>query len=1432
MSNFVGIIVGGLEIIAGVVGFLLIPGFGVALANYLIFSGAGILLGGLGTMIASAIGIGGPGSSVAGTSFASRNPAAPWQVCIGRCMVGGTVIFINEFGENNKYLDLVIILAAHPSQSVDTLLFDTQMVQLAETTPSGWVGGGTSYDSFTPVQQTVSIVSIVRFKNVVTVTLSQSIPLLQPNNRIRIQNTSLGSANAVLSVESTTATADQWDVGEGYFTGDVVAYNNSSYRAVTNSVGEIPASNPTYWEDYNVFTAICGGEAGTETDGEVVTLWPDYGRHVHMEVLGVGNSPTWTETFKGMLYGTPNEGDPDDLILNPDNPWGATAVVGGMTAVLLRLNYDQKIFSGGMPQIAFLFHGKNNIMDPRTSPPTIGYSENAALAIADYLADETWGFSAEYATEIPLAQLIVAANICDESVALAIGGNEPRYAISGKFDLTQPRGNILQNLLTSCAGRITYIGGQFIIWPAAWYGSSPVAAPDYSQMSGPFRWKPTVSIRDLFNGVKGIYICPANNWQPGDIPPYAQDTTHGYTIGDPWSIGVAYVIGNIVSYADADWICLANNTGNQPDVSPSFWTSIYEDINLIEDGGQRRWLDIQLPFTISAPTAQRLCKIELLRRRQQGTGTFRFNMAGYAITTLDIISMTVPYLGWSGKLVEVLAARFVIDRQNQNGVDVTLLGTEIDVQETDAAVYDWSDTEELTPQGYQQSAVPDPFTPAPPTGLTLESDESTLVVTPQGLVDSILVTWDQPVDGYVLQGGHMEIRYEEIEAYTAGYVVPVNGSQDVDGVGTTWTADMVGGTIVINGVSYGILEVTGPADMKLAITYAGATVPSIVYTILFSAAWIGLPSVNPTVTKVNINGVVDGHQYNVEIRSVNGLGVPSDWVFAGPVTAKGQNAPLPYKPYAENYSYAPSGFGIGLSQVAGPSGTNSIAITGTPPVNAFSDIIPYAPIIDSYAIVSSHVGNVMQVGTFYAQVFPIDQNGKRGPGSNLTQFDIPSEFDLRASFTVTFPPGTVEYELFVGLDPANLYGQFAVSAGSPPLTTINIDSFVAVGGYGPPDQKAVAYHARAKRTIHGGIAAAYVVTSNDGPPIVGPSTIGISIPSAASADEFAGRDLIVVSRAGLPGTQAFSVIPILHNDTGSPICTLTVPTLTNNLVTIGDLVLISTKSTVATLTSITDSGLVSPYAPTGLGTTGSPPAGVEIGNQLVVLYDPTGAAQAGTTVDITGNSGTTVYTTPFPVPPGNGTRFIIVEKSWRQDVVSSLTSNSVAPDPVIPAPIAIASIPTVNLSGYVALVELLLQDQYGSNSDEEGDGLRMLYIVPPAQTSLNPGYSEIVPVAGTATIDLADGLLQEIFLDASAVNFAAPVNSDGPLLAGQYVDVCFANLVDNPTLPTFTHALGAFVDQVPATIAWDPRADRSVTVRFVFRGNGFWAPNLPGAYTS
>lgn len=719
-------IVGGLEIAAGVA-LEFLPG-GHAMGYGLIAQGAATVISGAVQMA--------EGGPVHGFGTTTRNPIAPWKVCYGRVRTGGTLVYMHTWGDNDQMLDMVIVLAAHPCEAVDAVLFDQQRVQIDTTAiptsamagysiPTPAAGSGTSFSPLNNGQTDYNISHITRDSNgVVTVTLTANIPLLTAGDQIMIHG----------------------------ITGDLTLNGTFQVAEIVSQVFGTPGSIE--------FTYLSGGTPSiVDNEGQARTQWPDYGRNIYVEYL-LGNQ-TLGQTFVGMTAGTPWQGT--GRLVSPasplnaggtaqQNPWTDYCSLVGKTAAFIRIRLDtdgaqgtSKYFPSGLPQISFLLRGKNDIYDPRTNglvpavasggsgynvgdvvnvietgasgyqiavtgtgtggamtsavahasgsgysaanglstsaytgtgsgatinlawSGTNGYTENSALCIADFLSNQTFGFKCSYGTDIPLNPLVTAANICDQTVSTVIGGTEPMYSCNGQFDLTMRRGEILQNMLTSCAGRIVYQSGQWTIQPANWpgvqlyFGGATSGAVPLA-FTGSYRWRPMPSIRDLYNGCKGTYISPANKWQSTDFPAYAQDSLHGYS-------------------------------------GPSQYGG---DINLAADGGDRRWLELHLPFTISSGMAQRIAKIELLRRRHGGNGTFALSMAGYQFAPLDIVSATVPYLNWSNKLLEVAATRLKFDDSN----GAIALGTEIDFVETDSSIYTWSTEEELSPQGYVQSNYP------------------------------------------------------------------------------------------------------------------------------------------------------------------------------------------------------------------------------------------------------------------------------------------------------------------------------------------------------------------------------------------------------------------------------------------------------------------------------------------------------------------------------------------------------------------------------------------------------------------------------------------------------------------------------------------------------------------------------------------------------
>ena len=154
----------------------------------------------------------------------------------------------------------------------------------------------------------------------------------------------------------------------------------------------------------------------------------------------------------------------------------------------VRLEYDQDAFPSGLPNFSALVRGKK-LYDPRTS--TTGFSSNPALAIRDYLTNTKYGFAAA-TSEINDTAFNAAANACDESVALDAtisgGGTENRYEIHGTFTTENAPKRILEEMITSCGGLLSYSNGKFSIKVAEY--STPTITLDENDLISPITCKP------------------------------------------------------------------------------------------------------------------------------------------------------------------------------------------------------------------------------------------------------------------------------------------------------------------------------------------------------------------------------------------------------------------------------------------------------------------------------------------------------------------------------------------------------------------------------------------------------------------------------------------------------------------------------------------------------------------------------------------------------------------------------------------------------------------------------------------------------------------------------------------------------------------------------------------------------------------------------
>jgi hypothetical protein len=338
--------------------------------------------------------------------------------------------------------------------------------------------------------------------------------------------------------------------------------------------------------------------------------------------------------------------------------WTADHRLVGCAAIAIRFNYNADIYPSGVPNVTVDIEGKDDVYDPRTG--VSGYTENPALCVADYMAHPLFGVRAQLGADdgIPLPELIAAANICDETVAKVGGGTEPRYSMNGVIDTGAQPVDVITDMLTAFAGSVVYQSGQWRIYAGAWRPASATLTAD-DLVAGGIRSVLKRSRAQNFNGVRGKFVSPENDWVADDFPAYASN------------------------------------------------------VYLAEDKGERVWADIELPFTISASMAQRLAKIHLESQRRQIQVTFAGKLSAWRAAVMDTVNLTYPRHGYTDKPFTVVKVGLEIG----DYIQPTLA-----LEETSPLIWDWSASEAQIYQAAPRTTLPSAYDVAAPNALTVTED--------------------------------------------------------------------------------------------------------------------------------------------------------------------------------------------------------------------------------------------------------------------------------------------------------------------------------------------------------------------------------------------------------------------------------------------------------------------------------------------------------------------------------------------------------------------------------------------------------------------------------------------------------------------------------------------------------------------------------------
>ena len=304
--------------------------------------------------------------------------------------------------------------------------------------------------------------------------------------------------------------------------------------------------------------------------------------------------------------------------------WTSAHVLNGVAYAMVRLKYDVNQFAQGLPNISFVIKGKK-VYNPITD--VTEWTQNPALCVYDYLLDSRYGL-AESPSNVNLAALTSAVNLCDQLVAES--NNQIRYTLDGVVDSANSRKENIESMLSAMGGSLVYSGGQYFIAGSSYV--APTITIDESVMVGSITVSTKKSRRELYNGVKGVFL----------------NAEEDYTVADyPAQISSDYAV------ADGDPV----------------------------------YLDMGLAFTTNQVRAQRLAKLALLKSRQQTTINVPCNLAALKFKAGDNINISNTRLGWTNKPFQILGYTLNASSDGSIVVDVSAI-------ETSAELYDWQSSDE------------------------------------------------------------------------------------------------------------------------------------------------------------------------------------------------------------------------------------------------------------------------------------------------------------------------------------------------------------------------------------------------------------------------------------------------------------------------------------------------------------------------------------------------------------------------------------------------------------------------------------------------------------------------------------------------------------------------------------------------------------------
>jgi hypothetical protein len=520
------------------------------------------------------------------------SPVAAIPVIYGTRKIGGTRVFMESSGTDNKYLHQVLVLS---EGEIDTV----QQVYLndVEITDSKYAGEAAT-SPMTVVEQTKQV---MRFRGNVDHILYIKVGCAESGGPTYSGSGTSGTlesgaaAAGITYDESPSGYESEGWHGDLSATIDLTPFDTASISGAklhdatlsvaskrggsTVSIVQQPSSSNNYEAIVKIYEPN-GGEGYFD-----FTLTMREGTNAYADTLGGEFAQCWIHTGA-------DDQPADEELVSAVSQWTTAHRLRGTAYIYTRLKYDQDVFESGLPIITSLVKGVK-VYDPRDT--STAWSDNPALCIRDYLTNTRYGRS------IPESMIdddtfIAAANYCDELVTKG-GTSAKRYTCNGVVDTSRTSLEIVRELLTSCRGFLVFSGGKYKLI----LDKVETASFTFDEDNIIGSWQISMgSKQNTYNRIRAEFFNPDRNWQ-GDIAVIDSTTLRS------------------------------------------------QDSNLLLER------EIQLPFTSDAATAAQIATIALNQSRQQIMVQFSATIEGTRCEVGDVVYVTHSTPGWTQKKFRVMA---------------------------------------------------------------------------------------------------------------------------------------------------------------------------------------------------------------------------------------------------------------------------------------------------------------------------------------------------------------------------------------------------------------------------------------------------------------------------------------------------------------------------------------------------------------------------------------------------------------------------------------------------------------------------------------------------------------------------------------------------------------------------------------------------------